>query len=297
MARRRNDPRPTPARTPEPAKSGRRVIAFVVAAVLAAVAAQLTGLTGKMIDAAVAWAHPTAPLTVTGERIGPSPAVSASPSSAPTPSSAAASPTPSVRTGRISDSLYECGRLANGLVVARDAADVEAPAGGYDDAEENVADWIERYDAGDRHETHYQVEVQGKAGKTVVLRRMYVDYLDRSDPPATATVVQLQYEQCGDPTEPRYFTADLDDPSGRMGPDSGTPDFPYKISNDDPEIFRLTALTRTCDCRWRIALEWTSDGATGTTYVEETFRTVADQDYPRIAWTSWEGPWKRRDPL
>ncbi|NMO52377.1 hypothetical protein HH310_14370 [Actinoplanes sp. TBRC 11911] len=293
MARRRNDPRPSSPRTPEPAKSGRRVIAFVVAAVLAAVAAQLTGITGKMIDAAVAWVHPTAPLTVTGERIGPSPAVRSSPSSAPV----AAPPSPSVRTGRISDALYECGRLANGFVVARDTADIEAPDGGYDDAPEKVDDWISRYDAGDRHETHYQVEVQGKAGKTVVLRRMFVDYLDRAGPPATAAVVQLEYEECGDPTEPRYFTADLDDPSGRMGPDDGTPDFPYRISNSDPEIFRLTAVTQACDCRWRIALEWTSDGATGTTYVEETFHTVADRNYPRIAWTSWEGPWKRRDPL
>jgi hypothetical protein len=302
MGRRRGRSRPTQrTHAAAPASTSRlsRLAGLFAAAVLTAVATHVTGLAEKVISGAVALVRPTDPVIVTGQYMEgtPSPpAPSATTAAAQPMGDAPAKPTRKARTGKIVESRYECGRGASGLIVARPAEDIGPPKGDYDDSYEVVPRWIEQHDAADRNETFYQVEIQGKPGKSVILRRMYIDFVGRAEPPSTATVVQLQYEECGDVLQPRYFTTSLDDRSGRWRPEPGTPDFPYRISTDGPEVFRLSATTTDCDCRWRIALEWVSGGKTGTTYVDETFHTAPDRDYPRIAWNVLDGPWEPMKP-
>jgi hypothetical protein len=186
--------------------------------------------------------------------------------------------------------------------VAREPAAIRPPstAGeGYDGARR----WIGEYAAADRGVTRYEFVVQGGTGRTATLLGARADYLSRGSPPAVATIVFLHYEECGGVQPPRRFTIDLDDPAGRMVPAAGEKtDFPYTVRNDDPEVFHVVATTTTCDCVWRIAVTWSADGKTGTTFLADeqsgdAFRTTPDRDLPRLAWTCFdEGCWQRADP-
>jgi hypothetical protein len=289
-------PEPQAARTPRTSRL--KVIAgFLSAAVLAAVTAQITGLTERTIAAVVDRTHPSAPLTITGERPEPLPTPPPpddSARSARAPSGMRQAAKEAGGTKRppmhvdathqlIQDGSYGSRREYAGLVVARAASAIRPPAD--DVTAEGLDNWIRRYDAADPDETQYTFVVQGKPGRTVMVNRIRLVYSGRAAAPAVATVVTKNFDGAGGVAAAmRYFTADLDSPSGRLRPDPGTPDFPFRVSNDDPEAFYLTATTRGCDCHWRILVDWASDGRSGTLPIDETFHTTPRRHYPELTW-------------
>ncbi|MGP3947868.1 hypothetical protein [Streptomyces sp. 7N604] len=91
--------------------------------------------------------------------------------------------------------------------------------------------------------------------------------------------------------EPRRFEVMLDaDPpilrplsesDGRKGPD-----FPFKVSADDPEVFDLTVHTETADIRWYLELDTVCLGRRRTTRIDLAglpFRTMARPPITRAA--------------
>jgi hypothetical protein len=57
--------------------------------------------------------------------------------------------------------------------------------------------------------------------------------------------------------------------------------FPYKVSLTDAETFLILANTFRCDCQWRVKLDWSSQGATGSVLIDDhgkPFRTSGDHN-------------------
>jgi hypothetical protein len=49
---------------------------------------------------------------------------------------------------------------------------------------------------------------------------------------------------------------------------------PIKVSNSDPEVFYFKVTGPDCFCEWRLAINWTSRGRSGTTVVGQSFGPV-----------------------
>jgi hypothetical protein len=132
--------------------------------------------------------------------------------------------------------------------------------------------------------------IQGTTAAEVVLTSLQVEVLTRA-PAVRGTHV---HEQCGGPGAARELIVNLDhDPPTYLpiarpdfmadGPAwQKTPlVFPYKVSLTDAETFLILANTFKCDCQWRIKLDWASQGATGTSTIDDhgkPFRTTGDHN-------------------
>jgi hypothetical protein len=66
---------------------------------------------------------------------------------------------------------------------------------------------------------------------------------------------------------------------------------PHKISNSEPEYWRLAAHTETCTCEWTATLNWTSDGRKDTTTINNNgnpFRVAAGTRATVLKTWSWQ---------
>lgn len=67
--------------------------------------------------------------------------------------------------------------------------------------------------------------------------------------------------------------------------------FPYRVSDRDPEVLLVTARTETCDCRWYLEVDWSSQGRTGTVRIDDEgrpFRTSGIKGLPRYWYSARE---------
>ncbi|MEU9825367.1 hypothetical protein [Micromonospora chersina] len=89
----------------------------------------------------------------------------------------------------------------------------------------------------------------------------------------------------GGPTAYRWVDADLDEEppvltAGRFEEgEQGVPEherreirFPYRVSVTDAETFVVVGHAVRCDCDWKIEVDWTSQGRTGTVTVDDAGR-------------------------
>lgn len=300
-ARPRTGDTPSPATAP-PAKRVHRLrrslLTVLGAALSAALIAWLTGglqwIGNEALDAVRGEEEP---FTITTQRPDPTPS--------PTPSSEDQSWTGKYGAIGVENGSFaagarsECDHYAPHRFVRAAASDVRPPEEG-ENLTEKVRDWVARYDAADADSTSFGFLVQGKPGKTTVLTGLRAEYLDRQPAAESGTLVKLSYTQCGDASTPRVFDLALDDPSGRLLPAEGeTTNFPYTVSYTDPELFVITAETAQCDCTWRLALSWSSDGMQAVTYLDNhdgaPFHTApAAPDSPTKHWVHHGTPWREQ---
>jgi len=124
--------------------------------------------------------------------------------------------------------------------------------------------------------------LQGLRSSAVVLDSMRVDVVSRK--PAAKGVLLPAY--CGSNIVPRSFRVDLGQPMPTAKPQDGhdggdvvkAGDFPFKISDTDPEQFIVTALSPTEDVEWRLVLAWSSGSQHGELVVDDNgkpFRSTA----------------------
>ncbi|GAB3292070.1 hypothetical protein [Parasphingorhabdus pacifica] len=121
----------------------------------------------------------------------------------------------------------------------------------------------------------------------VVLQDLRVKVLSREPAPTRGTVVST-CPGAGDLMR-RSFLIDLDRPQPQAVPRRGdkyepgddldpTPEFPYRVSSTDPEVFEIVATTKECACRWHLELDWASPEGSGTEIIkvgDEPFRSSA----------------------
>ncbi|GAA3412750.1 hypothetical protein [Streptosporangium vulgare] len=152
--------------------------------------------------------------------------------------------------------------------------------------------------------TELVITFQGNSGTAVVLEALHVEMVKRAKPEGVAVE---RKGDCGGGMTPRSFAVDLDRPRPRVSPvpgeSLGSPipavDFPFRISDSDPEVFRLTSRTAACDCRWRLVVDWASGGKRGRSVIDaegEPFRTVGTDALPYYSNDRLRTPhaWSRR---
>lgn len=127
-----------------------------------------------------------------------------------------------------------------------------------------------------------RLTVQGSGDHTIVLEDLHVRVVGRDDPLPWNDYV-MATDGCGGGVQTRHFDLDLD--AGRPGiePAAGEEDFPYQVSEDDPEVYYVVARTQEHDVRWFLELEWSSGGERGTVRIDDggqPFRTSANEDRP-----------------
>ncbi|MER6164398.1 helix-turn-helix domain-containing protein [Streptomyces violaceorubidus] len=180
-------------------------------------------------------------------------------------------------------------------VIAKPPGQVPPPP-----APQDAAPWAATQSAVHGGETLVQLSVQGRSDTAVVLEALRVRVVGRTAP-AEGNAYAMD-QGCGGSITPRYFAVDLDKdrPIARAvaGNDSGTPipavRMPYRVSAKDPEVLLVTAGTSTCDCRWYLELDWSSQGRTGTVRVDDDgrpFRTSAIEGLPRYVYDTLERRW------
>ncbi|SPF02502.1 hypothetical protein SMA5143A_3257 [Streptomyces sp. MA5143a] len=190
--------------------------------------------------------------------------------------------------------VWEIG-CSHDYVIARPPRQVPPPPPPQD-----AGAWAATQQAVHGRKTLVEISVQGRSSKAVVLRALRVRVVGRGAP-AEGNVYAMD-QGCGGGISPRYFDVDLDKgrPLARPvdGSDMGTPipavRMPYKVSAEDPEVLLVSAETQTCDCRWYLELEWSSEGRTGTVRIDDhgrPFRTTGIKGLPHYMYATWKHQW------
>ena len=153
--------------------------------------------------------------------------------------------------------------------------------------------WARAHGGVDADMTAVQVVVEGGTPYPVILTGLTVDVVERAAPPRRGVHYMVTG---GGPVGVRFFEVMLDKrpPVVSSIPAEFKPlkpaiDFPYKVSQADPEVLDIRAYALKCDCTWRAKLQWVYHGKHGSTVIDnggKPFRTVAAPDavqyYPKF---------------
>jgi hypothetical protein len=127
--------------------------------------------------------------------------------------------------------------------------------------------------------------VQGESDDAVVLKGVRVVDLERSPAPSPSkTSIVHPCPGGGAGLDRRCYDLLLDPqpsltPKECEGEMPGGPvpakDFPFKVSNSDPEVLEFDIVPgQPCLCAWKIALDWTSRGRSGTMTIDRGFSGI-----------------------
>jgi hypothetical protein len=165
-------------------------------------------------------------------------------------------------------------------IFTRPISSLEYPrSGDLGDAEVWEA-WARRNGGIESSSTGIEVVIEGTTPYPVILTKLTIEVVRRAPPPRGVTIIPFG----GGVVGKRLFNVYLDDkpPTITAAPDEfGTDpaiDFPYKVSQTDPEVFRILAYTTKCDCSWRARLHWVYQGENGITVIDDDgrpFRTAS----------------------
>ncbi|MFJ9413358.1 helix-turn-helix domain-containing protein [Streptomyces sp. NPDC101227] len=177
------------------------------------------------------------------------------------------------------------------FLVDSEPAQVGPPA-----PEQDAPRWAAAYGAVSSGEQRVALTVQGTGKDTVVLEALHVRVIAKGAP-----VAWNDYAMgvgCGGRVETKSFDIDLDNGSPTVGVKNGQRDFPYKISESDPEVFYVTAHTKAHDVRWELALDWSSGDRHGTVRIDSNgtpFRTSGDAGRPGYDYPLGGSEWIKRE--
>lgn len=162
-------------------------------------------------------------------------------------------------------------------------------------AVQDAAGWVGDLGAVPAGRQLIEVTVQGMGKDTVVLQDMNVRVQSTSAPLAWNNFQMAT--GCGGNVDPKSFSIDLDDGSPRLKPQSGQRDFPYKVSENDPEVFFIMADTDLHDVRWYLELQWSSGKRHGSLRIDDQgkpFRTSGKKGRPTYGWPPGGSKWTRQ---
>jgi hypothetical protein len=135
--------------------------------------------------------------------------------------------------------------------------------------------------------SYIKVALQGLYGHNVLVHDISVNIVSHREP-LHGTYADFA-KQCGGYV-PYRFSLNLDarpvsvtveaaEGGGEGPPGSPSVDLPHRISGSEPEVWNLSAVTKTCTCEWTATLNWTADdGRKGTTEINDhghPFRVAA----------------------
>ncbi len=241
---------------------------------------------------------PTPSDSPTPKRPSPSATPKKKPSSAPsarTTTPPRSGPAPAVPlTWSANSQAWKLG-CGHDYVIAKPPQRVPPPP-----APQDAGTWAATQGAVHGGETLVELSVQGRTDTAVVLNALRVRVVGRTAPaPGNAYAMD---QGCGGSITPRYFDVNLDKDRpiahAVAGSDVGTPipavRMPYRVSVKDPEVLLVTARTVTCDCRWYLELDWSSQGRKGTIRIDDAgrpFRTSGIKGLPQYTYDTLARRW------
>ncbi|WP_406373732.1 helix-turn-helix domain-containing protein [Streptomyces sp. NBC_00647] len=139
--------------------------------------------------------------------------------------------------------------------------------------------------------------VQGTGKATVVLKALHVRVLGKSAPLAWNDYAMGV--GCGGGVETKSFTVDLDAGRPAIAVKGGQRNFPYKVSESDPEVFYVFADAQAHNVRWCLELDWSSGTKSGTVRVDDhgkPFRTSGNVGRPAYDYPLGDSEWRTAPP-
>ncbi|MEU2915488.1 helix-turn-helix domain-containing protein [Streptomyces massasporeus] len=150
--------------------------------------------------------------------------------------------------------------------------------------EQDAPGWVAANGAVSSGEQFLKLTVQGKGQETVVVKRLTVRMAGKRAPLAwNDYAMGYPGVGCGGGVPTRFFTVALDAARPGVVPEAGHADFPFKVSESDPEVYYIRADASAYDVSWYLELAWSSGDRTGTLTVNDhgrPFRTSGNNGRP-----------------
>ncbi|MCF2529413.1 helix-turn-helix domain-containing protein [Yinghuangia soli] len=257
--------------------------AATIAAVL--VANLLPGDGGKpdRSHPAAATTTSAAPATASG-----SPAVTPAPDASPQPE-AAESPVDGLQP-TVSTNPYKWETpCSQHYLVDRKPTQVSPPP-----TERDARGWITAQGAVSAGDQLLALTVQGTGPETVVLEALHVRIVAQGPPLAWNDYTMGV--GCGGEVATKSFEVNLDAGRPTTVPKAGQRNFPYKVSESDPEVFYVSARTQAYDVRWYLELDWSSGDRRGTVRISDNgqpFRTSGNKERPAYTYPPGAHAWDK----
>lgn len=163
-------------------------------------------------------------------------------------------------------------------------------------SEQDARGWVTALGGVAAGQQMLMLTVQGTGKATVVLEELHVRVVEKSAP-----LAWNDFEMgvgCGGGVETTSFEADLDAGRPTLSPKAGQRDFPYKVSESDPEVFYIFADARAHNVSWYLELDWSSGDRRGTVRVDDEgnpFRTSGNVGRPTYNHPLGSSEWGRNE--
>ncbi len=164
-------------------------------------------------------------------------------------------------------------------LVDKPASEMKPPP-----VEEGAASWVAANGAVSSGQQYLRLTVQGTGPETVVIDGLTVRVAGKRAPLAwNDFAMAYPGVGCGGGVPTRAFSVSLDSARPALTPDPGNQDFPFKVSESDPEVYYVTASVSAYDVDWYLELKWSSGDRSGTLTVDDEgrpFRTSGNKGRP-----------------
>ncbi|MEE1830068.1 helix-turn-helix domain-containing protein [Streptomyces sp. SP17KL33] len=150
--------------------------------------------------------------------------------------------------------------------------------------EQDAPAWVSAEGAVASGQQFVTLTVQGTGEETVVVRGLKVRMTDKRSPLAwNDYAMGYPGVGCGAGVPTRSFTVALDAARPAVQPKAGSRNFPYSVSQSDPEVFYVSADASAYYVSWYLELEWTAGSRSGTLTLNDDgrpFRTSGNNGRP-----------------
>ncbi|MDQ0750380.1 plasmid maintenance system antidote protein VapI [Streptomyces africanus] len=150
--------------------------------------------------------------------------------------------------------------------------------------EQDAPAWVGAMGAVPSGQQYLKLTVQGTGKETVVVDGLTVRMAGKRAPLAwNDYAMGYPGVGCGGNVPTRSFTVALDAARPAVVPEAGHDDFPFSVSESDPEVYHIRADASAYDVSWYLELSWSSGGRSGTLTVDDRgrpFRTSGNNGRP-----------------
>ena len=165
--------------------------------------------------------------------------------------------------------------------------------------EQDAAAWVAATGAVSSGEQYVTLTVQGTGEETVVVKDLTVHMAGKRSPVAwNDYAMGYPGVGCGGNVPTRSFTVALDATRPAVVPEAGHRDFPFKVSESDPEVYYIRADASAYDVSWYLELDWSSGSRSGTLRIDDggkPFRTSGNNGRPAYEFPLGGDAWEEGD--